>query len=342
MHPDLIQFRSSIRQQGGFVVSEDRTIRPLIETQGLTKYFNEFPAVDGLDLQVYPGEIVALLGPNGAGKTTTIRLLASILEPSSGWACIDGLDVSEYPGEVRSRMGILTEHQGLYTRMRPMEYLHFFGEAYGLSPEYTHIRALELINAFDLEDTLERQRLGEYSKGMRQKLALARTLLHDPRIILLDEPTSALDPAGARKVRESVRHLRSSDRAIIICTHNLAEAEFLADRIVIMSRGRIVSGGTLQELRLALQGIPLMELRFRGDREEAVGIIGKSAQTVSVVEDRIQFRTSDPDMVAPHLVEQLIQAGVDVLSLSEITRSLEDVYLQIVNGKTVSGQGGRP
>ncbi|MCH7480711.1 MAG: ABC transporter ATP-binding protein, partial [Chloroflexi bacterium] len=167
----------------------------MIVTQNLTKKFDDFTAVNGVNLNVAAGELLALLGPNGAGKTTTIRMLTSVLRPTHGSAKVAGYDVVENATQVRAAVGVLTEHHGLYNRMRAREYLEFFGELYGLSRDTRKERAEKMLFDFGLQ-TAENQRIGEFSKGMRQKLALGRALLHEPRVLLLDEPTSAMDPAS--------------------------------------------------------------------------------------------------------------------------------------------------
>ena len=225
----------------------------MIETENLTKRFPcsatkdrggdvpgagdpaWFTAVDGVSLQVPAGEILALLGPNGAGKTTTVRMLAGILQPSAGRARVAGLDTVGQARQVRQVIGLLTEFPGLYLRMRAGEYLAFFGELQGLDAATIRSRTEALGERFGLAGNLS-QRLAEYSKGMRQKLALIRAMLHDPDLLLLDEPTSALDPQGARQVRDAILDLRRERRTVLLCTHNLAEAELLAGRIAIIHR----------------------------------------------------------------------------------------------------------
>ena len=215
----------------------------MIITEDLSKNFGEFLAVDGVTLHVRAGEVLALLGPNGAGKTTTVRMLTSILGPTRGWARVAGYDVVTQSNEVRASVGILTEQHGLYGRMPGDEYLDFFGQLYGLDASTRQKRVNQLLDLFGLQVN-RNQRIGEYSKGMRQKLALARALLHDPPVLLLDEPTSAMDPESARLVRDSIHELRSGDRAVIICTHNLAEAGELADQIAIIRHGKIIVKGS--------------------------------------------------------------------------------------------------
>lgn len=204
----------------------------MIEAEDLSKKFDEFLAVDKVSLKVGQGEILVLLGPNGAGKTTTVRMLTSILRPTTGWAKVAGYDVVASPDKVRSSVGVLTEHHGLYGRMNADEYLVFFGSLYGLPASKSRKRSAEFMERFGLE--VGKKRLSEFSKGMRQKLALIRALLHEPPVILLDEPTSAMDPESAFTVREAIRELRSTDRTIVLCTHNLKEAEELADQIAII------------------------------------------------------------------------------------------------------------
>jgi ABC-2 type transport system ATP-binding protein len=301
----------------------------MIQAEGLGKSFDGFRAVDDVSLDVRAGEVVALLGPNGAGKTTTVRMLASLLRPTRGRARVAGFDVVESPTEVRRRIGLLTEHHGLYTRMRAAEYLHFYGSAYGLAREVVHSRADSWMRTFGLSDSIGR-RLGEYSKGMRQKLALVRALLHDPPVLLLDEPTSAMDPASAHQVRKSIQALRSEQRALVICTHNLVEAEALADRIAIIRAGRLIAVGTSLELKRAFLGEPMMELRLGQPVDGAAGWLPEGLTTVASGPDWIRYRTADPHAVNPRLLAALARAGLPVVTLAPVERSLEEVYLLAV------------
>jgi len=301
----------------------------MIETQGLSKRFDSFLAVDGVTLTVKPGEVLALLGPNGAGKTTTVRMLTSILKPSAGWARVAGHDVVEEPAAVRTRVGVLTENPGLYFRMRSEEYLDFFGELYGLSPAARRARAMQLLERFGMADA-RGKRLGEYSKGMRQKLALIRALLHDPPVLLLDEPTSAMDPQSARLVRDAIAELRSENRAIILCTHNLTEAEQLADQIAIIRRGRIITQGSPAALKRALLGAPVMELQTAAPLNGLVEDLSDAVEIVAAGENWVRYRAPDPAQINPLIVQRLADQKIPVVTLAEVPRSLEDVYLQVV------------
>ena len=301
----------------------------MIETRGLTKRFGSFLAVDGVNLTVQPGEVLALLGPNGAGKTTTVRMLTSILKPTAGWARVAGHDVAKDPAGVRASVGVLTEHHGLYFRMRAEEYLDFFGELYGLPRAVRRDRATQLLEQLGMREAVGR-RLGEYSKGMRQKLALIRALLHDPPVLLLDEPTSAMDPQSAKLVRDAIAQLRSEKRAIILCTHNLTEAELLADQIAVIRRGRIITQGSPAHLKLELLGLPELELRAAAPLNGLVEDLADLVEVVASGADWLRYRAADPVAVNPLILQRLAEQRIPVVTLAEVPRSLEDVYLRVV------------
>jgi len=305
----------------------------MIKTQNLSKYFDEFLAVDDVTLDVNPGEVLALLGPNGAGKTTTVRILTSILAPSAGWAQVAGFDVQKDAQKVRASVGVLTENHGLYNRMPAEDYLDFFGQVYSLEESVRQKSINELLELFSLGD-VRRKRIGEFSKGMRQKLALARALLHDPPVLLLDEPTSAMDPESARLVRDAIRKLRSDERTIMICTHNLSEAEELADQIAIIRRGRIIAQGPPQEMKTYILGPPEYELRLAKSLNGIHVSLPDGAALVSSGSDWIRYQTEVPIQVNPIILQSCIQEGLPVLSLQEVQRSLEQVYLQAINNSS--------
>ncbi len=301
----------------------------MIETRGLTKRFGSFLAVDGVSLTVQPGEVLALLGPNGAGKTTTVRMLTSILKPTAGWARVAGHDVAKDPAGVRASVGVLTEHHGLYYRMRAEEYLDFFGELYGLPRAVRRDRAAQLLERLGMREAAGR-RLGEYSKGMRQKLALIRALLHDPPVLLLDEPTSAMDPQSAKLVRDAITQLRSEKRAIILCTHNLTEAELLSDQIAVIRRGRIITQGSPAHLKLELLGLPELELRAAAPLNGIVEDLADVVEVIASGADWLRYRAADPVAVNPLILQRLAEQRIPVVTLAEVPRSLEDVYLRVV------------
>ena len=301
----------------------------MIIAENLGKSFDNFTAVRDLDLHVGAGELLALLGPNGAGKTTTVRMLSSILRPTTGKAAVNGYDVVREAAQVRRSIGMLTEQPGLYLRMTGIEYLLFYGRLYGMSDDAIRERGYALFNRFDMADAHER-RLGQYSKGMRQKVGLIRAMLHKPAVLLLDEPTSAMDPHSAKLVRDTIKEMRDDQRAIILCTHNLAEAEALADRIAIIKKGAIVAKGSPAELKQQLLGLPQLEVRvdqhLNGQIQDLENLV-----TIEVVgEQSIRYRTPNPEQTNPLLVRHLGELGLGIVSLQEVSQSLEEVYLRVV------------
>jgi len=302
----------------------------MIETYDLSKQFNDFWAVDGVTLAVKPGQILALLGQNGAGKTTTVRMLNSLLVPTRGWARVAGYDVVKEGAKVRASVGVLTEQHGLYMRMTGDEYLEFFGQVYHLDSQMRKSRRDYLLDYFGLAGAAA-HRIGEYSKGMRQKLALARALMHEPPVLLLDEPTSAMDPESARLVRDEIARLKSSQRTIVICTHNLYEAETLADIIAIVYKGKILMTGTLDDLKQKVLGVAEYEARFsskwNGDGlnlPSGVTLMERNASS-------LRFSVERPLEANPRLMHELMSKHAPLMAFQEVPRNLEQVYLKVMS-----------
>jgi ABC-2 type transport system ATP-binding protein len=306
----------------------------MISATDLHKMFGNFHAVRGISLEVGAGEVLALLGPNGAGKSTTVRMLTTILRPTQGRAIVAGYDVEREPERVRSAIGLLTEYPGLYARMTALDYLIFFARLQGLAPVDGARRVEALLRRFDLWEA-RRRKLDSYSRGMKQKVALIRSMLHDPQVLFLDEPTTAMDPQSARVVRAAITDLRDARRVIVLCTHNLSEAEMLADRIAVIRSGRIIAYGTAGELTRDLLGEPVWELRTVHPIDRAVEHIRDLVAIEQPASDRIRYRTTQPSALNPVLLERLHAAGVAVVSLGEVPRSLESVYLRIVGDSGV-------
>jgi ABC-2 type transport system ATP-binding protein len=302
----------------------------MIETYDLSKHFNGFKAVEGVTLQVQPGQVLALLGQNGAGKTTTVRMLTALLLPSRGYAKVNGFDVVKQSTDVRASVGVLTEQHGLYVRMTAEEYLNFFGQVYRLDRNALGKRSQFLLDYFGLGPVVKK-RIGEYSKGMRQKLALARAMMHNPTVLLLDEPTSAMDPESARLVRDEIARLKSSQRTIVICTHNLAEAESLADIIAIIYQGKILISGSLNELKQNILGPVEFEARLSHPWEIQNLELPKGV-TLSKTRDQhsLRFLVANPQKSNPALLRQLSASNAPVVTFQEVARSLEQVYLSIM------------
>jgi len=292
----------------------------MIECEDLSKqYNNDFWAVDGVSLNIQPGQILALLA--------TVRMLTALLSPTRGWARVGGYDVVKHPHEIRANVGVLTEQHGLYMRMTGEEYLDFFGKVYGLNLETRRKRNKYLMEYFGLAEAAHR-RSGEYSKGMKQKLALARALIHDPSVLLLDEPTSAMDPESAQLVRNEIARLKSSKRTIIICTHNLAEAEALSDTIAIIYRGKILLNGSLDELKRKVLGPVEYEAKFSGDFDPGELDLPQGVEVTSRSATSLRFRIEAPLTVNPQIVQELTSRNAPLVSFQEVSRKLEQVYLK--------------
>lgn len=301
----------------------------MIETHDLSKQFHDFWAVDGVNLSVEAGQILALLGQNGAGKTTTVRMLTALLSPTRGWARVAGHDIVKNGRDVRASIGVLTEQHGLYTRMSANEYLEFFGEVYGLVPTQRKLRRDQLLEYFGLAEAAHR-RIGEYSKGMRQKLALARAMMHDPGVLLLDEPTSAMDPESARLVRDEIARLKSSKRTLVLCSHNLTEVEALADQIAIIYRGRILKIGSLNQLKIDVLGTPEYEIKFSQDWDASGLEMPPGVHLLSRTANSLKIQVERPEESNQILLNRLSGMSAPVMAFQEEPRTLEQVYLKVM------------
>jgi ABC-2 type transport system ATP-binding protein len=304
----------------------------LITAQGLTRRFGALTAVEQLDLDVEKGEVFGFLGPNGAGKTTTVRMLAALIAPTSGSATVAGQPLGPGNREIRRRVGVLTETPGLYRRLSAWDNLVFFAKLYGVGEPAKQVeRYLRLFDLWDRRDALA----GSYSKGMRQKLAIARALLHEPQILFLDEPTASLDPEAAKTVRDLIETLRSEERTIFLCTHNLDEADRLCDRVALFNN-RLIKVGEPAALREEMYGrrtvIHLADPR--PGIEDALGL--PFVTGVERIDDKLIVTLSDPDRENPLLVKRLVELGAEIRYVNELRMSLEDLYLDLMEGGDVS------
>ena len=305
----------------------------MIRATGLGRQFGSLWAIRGMDLEVFRGEVLGLLGPNGAGKTTTVRLLTALIEPTEGRAWVDGLDVTERPEEVRARVGILTETPGLYEKLSATANLDFFGRLYGLDAATRAARIERYLRLFSLWERRD-DIAGTFSKGMKQKLAIARALLHDPAVVFLDEPTAALDPEAAYVVREAIEALRRSGRTIVLATHNLVEADRLCDRVAFV-RGGLLRIDSPAGLRGSLGGRGV-EIGLAAPASEALVAAARSVPGVSAVEAadrRLIVAATDPGVVTPGLVRALVAAGADIVAVHEQATTLEEVYFEVMGAR---------
>jgi len=301
----------------------------MIRTEGLTRWFDSRPAVEDLDLEVRRGEVFGFLGPNGAGKTTTVRLLSCLIGPTRGTAWVNGHQIGVESDAVRSTVGILTETPGLYDRMSAERNLDIFGRLYGMPAAQRAAQIRRYLLLLGLWDQ-RADPVGGFSRGMRQKVALARALLHEPPILFLDEPTAALDPEAAKTVRDFIAELKSQGRTIFLCTHNLDEAERLCDRIAVL-RTRLIAVDTPESLRRRLFGRRTV-IQARNLSPEMVSAI-RALPFVHGAEQagsQLQIDISEPETQNPVLVSRLVGLGAEIQFVTELRHSLEEVYLSLL------------
>ena len=309
----------------------------MIVAESLTRHFGGRVAVEELSLEVQAGEVFGLLGPNGAGKTTTVRLLTALLEPTAGTATVAGFRLGEEDGEIRRRVGILTESPGLYERLPVQFNLEVFARLYEVPAAEIPGRVEHYLRFLGLWER-RRDAAGTLSKGMKQKLAIARAVLHEPTILFLDEPTASLDPEASRMVHDFMAELKAEGRTIVLCTHNLDEADRFCDRIAVLKQ-RPIRVDSPENLRRALYGRSV-RVQLREVRPEHV----QAARALSFVKDiysqgqELQVHLDDPEGMNPALVRALVEAGAEVQFIREEEHSLEQVYLDLVREEEEAGR----
>ena len=304
----------------------------MIITHGLTRRFGNLVAVDDLDLEVDKGEVFGFLGPNGAGKTTTIRMLAALIAPSGGTAWVAGYALGKDNQAIRQHVGVLTETPGGYRRMSALDNLVFFAKLYGVANPQA--RAEEYLRMFGLTGK-RNDPAGTLSKGMQQKLAIARALLHNPQILFLDEPTAGLDPEAAKMVRDLIESLRTKERTIFLCTHNLDEADRLCDRVGLV-KTRLIAVGRPQELKERMYGrrtvIHLADVPPRIADALDLPFIRK----IERVDNAIIISLSEPEKENPIVVKRLVELGAQIQFVTELRVSLEDLYFDLMEEKNAT------
>ena len=303
----------------------------------------EVEAVRGVSFEIAEGELFGLLGPNGAGKTTTIKMLITLLLPTSGKARVLGHDVVEDPQWVRERIGyVFGGDRGLYERLSALDNLRYFAELYGVEPKRQRARIDELLELVGLEGR-ERERVEGYSRGMRQRLHIARGLLHDPPVIFLDEPTIGVDPVGARELRATIGNLKAAGKTVLLTTHYMFEADTLCDRIAVVAKGRIVAEGTPRDLKAQVSDGVVVEVEVYGIEDRAVDALRAIEGVTSVaVEDQDQAQVVVVQAAAGHEPTHAILGRLQGVSLGRVTRrepTLEDAYVALVTEQPVTTDG---
>jgi len=294
--------------------------------------YSENYALSGFDLRVERGEVIALLGPNGAGKTTSVRVMNGLLPVENGSVKVFDMNAADQGEKIRQRTGVLTETPALYERLTALQNLNFFGTMAGLPAGGIEQRSRHMLDVFGLADRAD-DRVDTYSKGMKQRLAIARAMLHDPELLFLDEPTSDLDPEAARQVGDTILDITGrNNRTVILCTHRLFEAEQLCDRVAVMRKGRVMAFGTLDELRKAV--LPAISVIFRIASPFAADQIQwlkdqRGITEVQVRQDTELVLNMPDEAPIPSVVEHFVGLGAAILAVEPRRASLEDIYMHL-------------
>jgi len=305
----------------------------MIEIRDLTKRYKDLTAVDNLNLKVEAGDLFGFIGPNGAGKTTTLKILATLLKPDAGDAWIDGSSVLTHGTNVRKVTGFMPDYFGIYDEMRVTEYLDFFGATYGLGAS---ARKRIIGDVLELTDLVTKQDalIQSLSRGMQQRLGLARVLIHDPKVLLLDEPASGLDPRARIEMKALLSELRNMGKTTIISSHILSDLRELCNRIGIIEKGKLVYCGTIEGLIRQVQPVRRIHVRVRGDQEAARRVLLENgAESVEPSNSALVAELTDPGFDVSQLSSALFRAGLPLLRFDEEEPKLEEIFMQVTQGK---------
>jgi len=305
----------------------------MIETHGLTKYYGNLPALVALNLSIQEGDIFGFIGPNGAGKTTTMRILATLLEPTSGTASINGIDVHKQGRQVRRLVGYMPDFMGVYDDLKVFEYLEFFAAAFGIARSKRKSIVEGVLELTDLTGK-RAAAVDSLSRGMQQRLQLARVLIHDPKVLILDEPASGLDPRARIEVRELLCELKKMGKTIMISSHILSELEEMCDHVGIIEQGKLIFSGTLEEIHSRMGAHTRFTVRVTRDAERAVEMLSALPQVQSVEADGdcLDVALGDGAEDTGLIARTLVGGGIDLVELVPQKVKLDDAFLQLTQG----------
>ena len=305
----------------------------MIETKNLTKNYGNLTAVDDLNLTIKDGDIFGFIGPNGAGKTTTMRILVTLLEPTRGKAFINGLNVTKDGKKVRRQVGYMPDFMGVYDDLKVFEYLEFFAAAFGIERKKRKSIVEGVLELTDLESK-KSATVDSLSRGMQQRLGLARVLIHDPKVLILDEPASGLDPRARIEIRELLRELKRMGKTIMISSHILSELEEICDHVGIIEHGKLVFSGTLEEIRPRLGIESKVRVRVADHQKKAIELLSALPQVrqVQALGDEIAVTFHEGKHANGIVARTLVNAELDIISLQPERLKLDDAFLQLTKG----------
>ncbi len=304
----------------------------IAQVENLTVKYGDFTVVSQLNLSLEQGDIYGFIGPNGAGKTSTIRVMATLLLPTDGRILVDGIDVEQHPEKVKPLIGYMPDFFGVYDNLKVWEYLDFFGRVYGVDSQRIPLKIQEALSITKLEGKRDSY-VDDLSRGMKQRLCLAKTLIHDPKLLVLDEPASGMDPNARVEIRDLLKSLSSQGKTIFISSHILSELADICNRVGIIELGKLVGEGTIEDMTRKLQPARLLSLHVR-DIEAAEKVVGAQNATLSFERKgaRLLVRIEDSDEAAEALMKALVAANVGLLSASEEKPGLEDLFKSLTRG----------
>lgn len=308
----------------------------MIETIDLTKRYGSYTALNELNIHVKKGTVYGLVGQNGAGKSTTFQILATLMVPTSGTALIDGVDVTQNPTEVRRKIGYMPDFFGVYDQLRTSEYLDFYGASYGLSISERKKLIPELLELVQLSHKVN-DYVDVLSRGMKQRLCLARCLIHNPEVLILDEPASGLDPRARVEMRDILRSLKSMNKTIIISSHILPELAEMCDQIGVVDQGVLVANGSVNDIHDKLQQQKVIQIRTFGSHQEVINFLEAEEDVLSIQsikEGEIEFDYKGSDFDQKDLLKRAVEAQLPLLSFNQVDTDLEDIFMDITKGVT--------
>jgi ABC-2 type transport system ATP-binding protein len=301
----------------------------MITVENLTREFKDVTAVENISFDIDESEIFGFLGPNGAGKTTTIRMLSTLIPPDSGKITIDGKDIQSNGEYIRQITGLLTESPGMYEKISAYDNLKYYSSFYDIPDDRRNKNIEKYLKMFELWERKD-DLAGTYSKGMKQKLALSRALIHEPKILLLDEPTAGLDPESAHMVRNFIDSLKEEKTTVFLCTHNLEEASSLSDKVCIIKK-KIIRIATLSELQSGERG-KRVEIVFKEDADRFTKLMKGISQIKNILTDknRAELVIENPEASNPMILKKLVDNGAEIIYFNQIKASLEEIYLDLI------------
>lgn len=307
----------------------------MIDIQGLTKRYGSFTALDNLDLQIDEGVVFGFVGANGAGKSTTFSILSTLLAPTSGNAFVNGVSVIDHPVEVRQQLGYMPDFFGVYDQLKAEEYLDFYGASYGLSAAERDVLIPELLELVNLTDK-RYEYVDLLSRGMKQRLCLARALIHDPKVLILDEPASGLDPRARTEMRDILKHLKSIGKTILISSHILPELAEMCDVIGVLDNGKLIAQGNVAEIQAQLHGDKELIVKVLGNIDKAVAFFEEDPHISAIKaipeKETITFLYRGTKEEQVQMLKKALLVDISIYSAHEIEKDLEDLFMSITKG----------